>query len=115
MRTLLSEYLAPPLEDTAALELLKWVKTFTPPKDKIPAEEDKVVLRALLLDGEFHKVKYDVLAYLAAHVKKCVKLFRERAGSTHTEAYKGPFSAICQSSGMGKTRLALQLASLEDM
>lgn len=47
MRTLLSEYLAPPLEDTAALELLKWVKTFTPPKDKIPAGNELLPLVVL--------------------------------------------------------------------
>ena len=36
-----------------------------------------MVLRALLLDGEFHKVKYDVLAYLAVHIKTCAGLCRK--------------------------------------
>lgn len=81
------------------------------------AEDEKAGLRDLLLKEPFHKVQYDVLAYLAVHVKTCVRLYQEsvQAKFSLDKSYKGPFSAICQSSGMGKTRLALQLASLEDM
>lgn len=56
----------------------------------------------------FRTVDYDALAYLKAHVKTCVRLYRQHKSSE-------PCTTMCQSSGMGKTRLALQLASLEHM
>ena len=78
---------------------------------------NKALLQSLLLDNEFRTVGYKAVEYLERYVKKSVRAFHDavRESAPADKAYKGPFSAICQSSGMGKTRLSLQLATQANM
>eukprot|EP01031_Cornospumella_fuschlensis_P030260 gene30260-36566_t len=74
-------------------------------------------LHYLLTKTKYSTTDYNVLELFVRHIRKSVDTFQNQDApgtrpSLHSQ-YKGPFASLCQSSGMGKTRLSLECAAYD--
>eukprot|EP01031_Cornospumella_fuschlensis_P030509 gene30509-36872_t len=74
-------------------------------------------LHQLLTKTKYNTTDYNVLELFVQHIRKSVDTFQSQDAPGTRPAlhlqYKGPFASLCQSSGMGKTRLSLECAAYD--